>query len=190
MGAFPQVTLQLMQSGNLALNGVDESNLVTISNSGEATFMYISFSNMASGLYFRSFSDQLVSAQSSQFNVMPDSYPASLTFTTAPSLSLSPQTILDPIPALLVQDSMGNTVTTVGGSTVPLNGFATLFLYRFVDRAFILVPGGLMGTTTVKIINGQAAFPGVSIGTVTAGQNYQLIASSPGLQQATSQTFR
>ena len=94
-------------------------------------------------------------------------------------------------------------MTTTNGGTVvlaadgtftydPAAGFTgpDTFFYRLTNAAGSdvgQVTITVSGTLTRAAVNGVATFSGLSI--ATAGSNYQLVASGPGLAAASSNTF-
>src|SRR5207249_3793832 len=102
----------------------------------------------------------------------PSPGPASkLVFTVQPRSSPAGTEI---VPAVLIQDASGNTVTTATNAVTVALGTNP-------------AGGTLSGTTTVNAVNGVATFPGLWINKAASG--YTLVASASALITDTSATF-
>src|SRR5262249_7042649 len=99
--------------------------------------------------------------------------PARFVFAAQP-LGAYVRAALDPAPVLMVQDALGNAVTTANGT---------------VTVALGANPGAatLTGTTTLSLTNGAARFDYLMID--AAGTGYTLTATSAGFTQTTSAPF-
>ena len=83
-------------------------------------------------------------------------------------------TVLSPAVTVLVEDSLGNLISnSTNPITVGLNPEASAAKFG--------------GTLTVSAVQGNATFNDLTVGTI--GEDYQLVASSPGLNPATSSAF-
>ncbi|HEX7118348.1 MAG TPA: hypothetical protein VF212_06145 [Longimicrobiales bacterium] len=103
----------------------------------------------------------------------PDRTPTSLTFVVQPSQTEGTMATA-PAPQVAIQDEDGSTISTATGD---------------VTVALAENPNGatLTGTTTVSAVGGIATFPDLRI---DRPGTYRLVATSPGLTQATSEEFR
>jgi hypothetical protein len=165
-GATNAVTLTLTSGTGLT------GTLTVIAQNGIATFSSLSVST-AGSYTLSATSPGLASTTSSSFTITaPGSgspVPAKLAFSQQPT-STATQTTISPAVTVVVEDSNGNAVT---GAINPV----TLALTSGT---------GLMGTLTVTPQNGIATFSNLSM---TAGGNYSLSATSPGLASAASNGF-
>jgi len=144
------------------LNGIVEFRNISIDKTGDGYTLTVTCGTLAS-------------ATSKPFTVSPGA-PYKLAFITQPSRGVagSPFTTQ---PEVIVQDSCGNTVTSYEGSV-------TLAL------TYGSMPSGavLSGTTTIPVINSRARFTDLSIN--KTHPEYELTATSEGLFQTTSKTFK
>jgi len=143
------------------------TNQVTISGTAytKAESGVVITANVTSG-------DSLTSGSSAPFTVNPGTA-TTLAFITQPGNATAGGSISGP-PTIVVQDSLGNTVTSSTAS---------------ITVAIGTNPGGgtLSGTTTKNASSGTASFSGLSIN--KAGTGYTLTSSATGLSGATSATF-
>ncbi|HKS05042.1 MAG TPA: hypothetical protein VJR92_01915 [Gemmatimonadaceae bacterium] len=162
------IDLGLGQSpGDVALIGTTSVNAVN----GVATFTAVSLN--LTGLYsLTAQSTGLTSATSNTFTVAPAAA-AALAFTVPPSAT-NAGVPFTPAVQVIVLDAFSNVVTTFNGA---------------VSLGFGANPTGatLIGTTTVNAVAGVASFPTVGVSAI--GQDFTLIASSPGLTSAISGSF-
>lgn len=154
--------------GGSSLSGV----LSVAAISGVASFGDLSLNKAGSGYTLTASSPGLTGATSSSFTISPGAA-AALVFSTQPGNAILGSQLPGP-PTVLVQDSLGNTVTSSSAS---------------VSIALGANPGGatLSGTTTRSAAFGIAAFNNLSLN--TAANGYTLIASASGLTSATSNSF-
>jgi hypothetical protein len=163
------VTLALgANPGGGALSGARTVSAVN----GVATFGGLSIERAAAGYTLTASASGLASGASAAFTVTPGA-PAQLQFAVEPGGG-SAGTAWAQQPVVVVQDSLGNTVTTSAAS---------------VTLALAAHPGGgtLSGGATVSAVNGVASFTGLSIERAAAG--YALGAAATGLAGATSASF-
>ncbi len=155
--------------GNGTLSGTASKAAV----SGVATFSGLYLNRPGNGYTLTATSGSLIAATSSAFSISTGS-PHKLAFSTQPGggpegVAWSSQ------PAVLVQDSMGN---TIGTSSAKI----TLVLGTNPSG------GTLSGTPIRNAVSGQASFQDLSID--KAGTGYTLTATSRSLVAATSSAFR
>jgi hypothetical protein len=99
--------------------------------------------------------------------------PAQLAFVVEPT-TITQGSTLAPAVSVAVEDASGNLIPSVTNPiTVTLIGGTSGATFS--------------GTTAVAAVQGQAAFSSLSV--ATPGENYQLVATSPGLSSATSTPF-
>jgi len=152
--------------------GTLSGTLTVAAVNGIATFPTLSINLTGNGYTLTAAATGLTGATSTAFNVVPGTG-SRLAFTVQPSNTLAGVT-LAPAVQVTVQDANGNTVTS-STSAVTLGLGSN--------------PGGsvLSGTTTVNAVSGVATFSNLSLNRV--GTGYTLIASSPGVTNATSNGF-
>jgi alpha-tubulin suppressor-like RCC1 family protein/dipeptidyl aminopeptidase/acylaminoacyl peptidase len=97
-----------------------------------------------------------------------------LAFVTQPPETVDANVVIAPPVQVAVQDSLGQTIS----------GTWDAITLRLVDN-----PNGatLLGTTTVRVVDGVATFADVRVD--RAGTGYTLVATAPGLPAATSAPF-
>ena len=119
------------------------------------------------------YSGALSSPVSSATFTSASSVPAQLAFVGEPTTV--PQGLtLTPAVSVVVEDASGNAITSATSPiTVTLTGSTSGATFS--------------GTRTQTTVQGQAFFSDLSVATV--GENYQLVATSPGLSSATSTAF-
>ncbi len=164
------ITLAIgINPGSGALSGT--ATTMSAAN-GVATFSGLSINKSGTGYTLSASSPGLTGATSSNFSITAG--PADkLVFSTQPGggaagIAWTQQ------PVVIVQDSLGNTVTSSS---------ATIALAIGTNPG----TGSLAGTTTVSSTNGIATFSGLSIN--QTGTGYTLTASSSGLTPDTSSSF-
>jgi hypothetical protein len=140
--------------------------------SGVATFSGLYLDKPGTGYTLTATSGALTAATSSAFTIAVGA-PYQLSFSSQPGGGTEGATWAAQ-PAVLVQDIMGNTVTTSSASI-------TLAIAKNMGG------GTLSGTSTLSATSGQASFKGLSID--KAGIGYTLAATSTGLASATSSAF-
>ena len=169
--ASANVTLAI--ASNPPGNGVLSGTATVTTVNGVATFGGLSIDKPGTGyILSANTTGGLTSANSTAFTV---SGPATkLAFTTQPSVSNDAGAAFGTQPVVTVQDAAGNAVTS---SVAP------------VTIAIGNNPGGgtLSGTATVNAVDGVATFSGLSIN--RPGVNYNVVATSGLLSQATSANF-
>ena len=115
-------------------------------------------------------------SQEQLFAIVQD-FPTQLAFGTQPANNISAGATFSPAVTVLLEDPLGNVVTTA-------NGPVTLSLGAL---SYGQVGGPLNGTLTVTAVNGVATFSNLSINVAAFG--YTLIASAPGLPNVTSRAI-
>ena len=146
---------------------------------GVASFSTLTVDKSGTGYTLSASSSGLTTGISTTFTVAAGPA-AQLAFTTQPSTTVAGGPIT-PAVKVAVQDALGNTVTTFGGTlTVAITGGTGT------------VGALLSGTTSVAATNGVATFTGLSIdksGRASTGTGYTLSATGGALTAATSDPF-
>jgi hypothetical protein len=141
---------------------------------GVATFPTLSVDSVGSGYTLTATSTGLTGTTSAAFAVVPA--PAvRLGFAVQPASAVAGAAIA-PAVKVMVQDSLGNVVTSSSASVTVALGSGTG-----------TAGARLRGTTTVSAVGGVATFSALSVDSVGIG--YRLAASATGLTGATSGTF-
>ena len=141
-------------------------------SSGLATFNTLSINKIGVGYTLVASSGSLTGATSTSFNIVPGA-PSKLAFAVQPTNALAGASIA-PAVQIVVQDALGNTVTTSSASIVLAIGTNP-------------GAGSLSGTSNLNATAGVAGFATLSIN--RPGTGYTLSASSSGLTAATSSAF-
>lgn len=167
-GSTASVTLAV---GTNPAGGALSGNLVATASNGIATFSGLSINKAGNGYTLTASSSGLSGPTSGTFNITPGAA-HHLTFTTQPTTRTAGATT--PAIVVAVQDSLDNTVTNSSASVTVTIGNNS---------------GGstLAGTNVVTAASGVAQFSTLSLN--KTGQSYTLVASSPSIQGATSQSF-
>jgi hypothetical protein len=152
-----------------------QGGLTRAAVAGLATFAGCTLSAPGSGYTIVATAAGLTPATSTPFDVGPAPPPVPLVFlaTPAPGPANGP---LNPAPSVKVADPSGNPITAGPAATAPI----TLALGANPSAGSLFCSGGL----TVPAVAGVATFTGCRIS--AAGDGYTLVATSPGLVQATS----
>jgi alpha-tubulin suppressor-like RCC1 family protein len=146
-------------------------------SSGVATFSTLSIDSAGSGYRLTATATGYTSGSSGTFAISPA--PASkLGFTVQPRDTVAGVPLASPTGVrVAVQDSLGNTVTTVAATSV------TVAIASGTGKT----GANLRGTKTLSTSSGVVSFTGLSID--SAGTAYRLTASATALTSATSTTF-
>ncbi|QQS31911.1 MAG: carboxypeptidase regulatory-like domain-containing protein [Acidobacteriota bacterium] len=165
------VTLNLLDNpGGSTLSGTITRNAVN----GIATFNDISLNKVGNGYTFTAGSNGLSGALSEAFNIAAGA-PAQLVYDQQPT-NVYPGTTIQPSVRVAVLDAFGNLASN---ATIPVT-----ITIETNPNGGTLVNGGPQNT-----INGYATFSCRIEGALNFGSGYTLMATSPGLPTATSQSF-
>ena len=154
--------------GGSTLSGTTSKN----ASSGTASFSDLSLDKAGTAYTLTASATGLTSATSSAFDISAGAA-AKLAFVTQPGNSSAGNILTGP-PTVVVQDSLGNTITSATASITVAIGSNP-------------AGGVLSGTTTVNASAGSASFNDLSIDKI--GTGYTLTAASTGLTGATSGAF-